>query len=322
MLTPAEVDDFLHLRMPEDAVRETLLRLTPDKIDLDLLTMLLAGVRKTAVPVPAVEGNVMDCCGTGGSGMHHFNTSTSAAFVLAASGVRVVKFGNRAMSSASGSFDFLEQLGIPSEVPLARLPEFLDETGLVFLFAPQCYPALARFNAVRKALGVRTVFNFMGPLLNPIHPTHRVLGVSNSRMQGLLATILQQDASVRQAWVVRGEDTLDEVTCHGITSIHAVQGSDMRIETFSAAFNGTFPNPEEKLTPTDSVRIFMDLVSGRDHVSFYHRMLCLNAGAGFVVAGKADTLEVGADYAADLLANGKVKETLEHCRRTYAALAG
>lgn len=322
MLTESQIDDFLHLRMPEEDARAILLALTPDKIDLDLLSMLLAGVRKTAVPIPAVAGDVMDCCGTGGSGMHHFNTSTSAAFVLAAGGVRVVKFGNRAMSSASGSFDFLEQLDFPAEVPLACLPELLDEAGLVFLYAPQCYPALARFNALRKALGVRTVFNFMGPLLNPVHPTHRVLGVSHARMQALLATRLQADPKVEKAWVVRGEETLDEVTCHGTTHIYAIQGNTMKTEAVSAQFGGMLPDPAEKLSPQDNVHIFQELISGRDQSSFYHRMLCLNAGAGLVVAGKADALEDGARLAADLLAQGKVQETLTQCRRTYAALAG
>ncbi len=314
MLTRERIEDLIHLRLPETEARRQLTELTPDRVDAEIFAAFLEAMRACGEAVPVPETSVMDCCGTGGSGRPHYNTSTTVAFILAAGGVPVVKFGNRAMSSKSGSFDILEYLGIPAQWDLQRLPEILDACNLVFLYAPQCYPALGRFGQLRREMGIRTIFNFMGPLLNPVYPAYRLLGVSDSKMQRLAADVLAGDGKTRQAWVVYGNG-LDEITTDGKTDVLAVrQGSVAKRRLVQV-----FPGPPQTLdhTPAENAAIFEALVSGADVSSGFHRMVCLNAGAGFSIAGKAGTLEEGMTLAADLLAGGAVRETLDKCRKSY-----
>lgn len=318
MLTPAQIEELIHLRIPEDTAREWLLALTPESVTPELFNTLLHTMAQTALPVGQVSVPVLDCCGTGGSGMSHFNTSTSSAFVLAAGGVPVVKFGNRAATSKSGSFDFLEALGLPLELPLESLPERLERDGLVFLFGPQCYPTLGKFQALRRSLGVKTVFNFMGPLLNPVKPAYKLLGVSNASMQTIMANYLARTNYTQRAWVVRGEPTLDEIGHAGLTHVLDVSPKGVTAHRYDAGESLNSALPDQPLEVADNLRIFEALISGEDAASPYHRMLCLNAGAGFVVAGKTPTLDEGTQLAAALLKSGAVTKTLENCRRSYA----
>lgn len=318
LATTDQIDDFLNLRLPEVQAREMLLALTPDKVDTKTFEALLNGMRRLAIPVPSLSRVVLDCCGTGGSGMSHYNTSTTIAFILAAGGVPVVKFGNRGMTSKSGSFDFLEHLGIPAETPLDRLDEILESAGVVFLFAPQCYPQLARFSALRRSVGVRTVFNYMGPLLNPVKPAFRLLGVSHAGMQLRMAEALAKDGSNQRALLVRGHQTLDELACDGPSLLVEVTSGGIRQTRIERACTSAGPLPDEVLTPETNAAIFECLISGDDTDSYFYHLVCLNAGAGFYAAGKAATIEEGIAYAAGLLKGGKVRETLEKCRRAYA----
>ena len=319
------VEDLLHLRMPEEEACGWLQRLTPDQVSPELFRRFVEAIGQTGVPVPAIQQAVMDCCGTGGSGVSHFNTSTTVSFILAAGGVSVVKFGNRAMSSPSGSFDFLESLGFPAEINIERIPDILDACGLAFLYAPQCYPVLQPFNQLRRRLGIRTLFNYLGPLLNPMQPAYRVLGVSHAGMQALISTYLSESTpSLQKAWVIHSNHNntaepaigLDELACHGHSSVHEVQPqSRQTLEIHRQQTQPALNLPT--LTPAENVNIFQALIEGEDTESPYYQMVCLNAGAGFYVAGQAPTLENGEQLAQDLLAKGKVKETLNQCWRAY-----
>lgn len=320
------LEDLIHLRMPEDEARQWLLRLTPEQVTSSLLKQLIQTVQQTALAMPDLSGPLMDCCGTGGSGISHFNTSTTVSFVLASGGVRVVKFGNRAMSSQSGSFDFLESLGFPPEINPEHLPQLLERSNLAFLYAPQCYPCLAPFNQLRKALGVRTIFNFIGPLLNPVKPSHRILGVSHIGMQNLLAQYLTESSpETQKAWVVHSpfENTatqpssgLDEIACEGRTRILEVESSKFRETLIARPSLGIQLNPIAH-QPEENVGIFRQLISGDDQHSTYYQMVCLNAGAGLHVAGQAASLEDGIALAKELLGSHKVQKTFEACRRAY-----
>jgi anthranilate phosphoribosyltransferase len=322
---PDWIDDLIHARLPEAEAKRLLLALTPDQITAGLFAQLVTSMRQTVVPIPTLETPVMDCCGTGGSGLPHYNTSTTVAFVLAAGGVKVVKFGNRAASSKSGSFDFLEALGLPSESVLERLPETLEKTGLAFLYAPQCYPGLAPLAKLRREVQTRTVFNFLGPLLNPVKPAYRLLGVSHPDMQALMAAYLADHHPHQRTWLVYGmEDQagLDEITPRGETRLLEVSEGTVERKTLSYRFNGEV-DLNCAHTPEDNLAIFRALTDGQDTHSLYYRMVCLNAGAGFVVAGKTACLETGIEMAEELLAYGKVKETLSRCRKVYGeGLAG
>lgn len=308
------------MRLPETETREILLHLTPDQVDLDLFTRIIKTMQQTAQPVPTVSMDILDCCGTGGSGITHFNTSTSAAIVLAAGGVSVLKFGNRAMSSNSGSFDFLERLGIAFEAPLDVVPEILSSCGLAFLYAPQCYPTLKSFTALRRSLGVKTIFNFIGPLLNPFQPTHRLLGVSHRKMQDLMAQYLTLQTG-HASWIVHASPTIDELVCNGETRILKIKHNTTDETQYHSVFEGEKPADDLKLTSEDNVRTFERMLSGDDQSSYFYRLLCLNAGAAFCVAGKTPSIEEGIQVAEKLIASGEVSRKLEACRRVYAHYA-
>ncbi|MCB9688184.1 MAG: anthranilate phosphoribosyltransferase [Alphaproteobacteria bacterium] len=184
-------------------------------VDGDELASLARALSARAVAVPAVGGPLLDTCGTGGSGLDTANTSTVAALVLAGLGVRVAKHGNRASSGRCGSADLLDALGVPLATAPEAVGEVLDRAGMVFLFAPAFHPAVRHVGPARRALGVPTVFNLLGPLCNPARPDVQVLGVSRPEHGPLMAAALA--ALGRRAVVVHGEDGLDEVTLCGPT---------------------------------------------------------------------------------------------------------
>ncbi len=315
-----EIDDFLSLRLPQAETRERLKALTPDNMDVDLFKAFLTAMRAKSLPVLPVKLPIMDCCGTGGSGIPRFNASTTSAFILAAGGVPTVKLGNRGISSRSGSFDLLEQLGIPDQWTLTALPDILNDCGLVFLYAPQVYPDLVPFSQLRREVGIRTIFNYMGPLLNPTQPAYRLLGVSNQRMQAIIAEILREDSWTHRAWVVRAENGLDEISPSGSTDIFDIQDQTMTKWAYSPEFQTLPCNPKLTHTPEENLQIFRDIVSGEDGQSAYHRISCLNSAAGFYLADKVDSFEEGALLAEDLLMNKKVAELVEKVRRIYGRL--
>lgn len=301
-----EIDNLLNGRLTEAEAFAVLEWLTPETSDAEEFDLLIEAVRATAIPVPAIEGDLLDCCGTGGSGKPHFNVSTTVAFVLAAGGIRVTKFGNRAITSQSGSFDLLGELGIPADLPVEAIPGLLDKTGLAFLYAPQFYPALKRLVPLRKAFGKPTLFNFIGPLLHPLRPTHRLLGVSREAMQQRAARFLAKDERTRHAYVVRGADGSDELTPFGTSLILQVTPGEVQPRTFTTT--ELPPETTGAHGPGDNLRIFQGIVAGRDTASPEYRAVCLNAAAGFVVAGRADNIRDGKRVAMNLLREGAVIE--------------
>lgn len=294
-----------------DAEADALLAaLTPDAATYEHFAALLTAVAATAVPTPDVDGDVLDCCGTGGGGRPHFNVSTTAAFVLAAGGVRVVKFGNRAATSAGGSFDLLERLGAPVEFPLERLPALLEATNLAFLYAPQCYPALKVAAAARRRFGRPTLFNYIGPLLHPLRPTHRLVGVSHPCMQAFAAQWLANDRRTRRALVVRGDGDKDELTPTGVSVVYDVGPQIVRKFSWAAESSGA-PAAAFDDTPEANLALFRRIVAGEDADSPAYHGVRLNAGLGFVAAGRAADLAEGAALAAALLAGGRVRRKVE-----------
>ncbi len=316
MLTDTDIDDLIHLRMPERDAREVLASLTPDRVDAVLFRKFVDTLRATCErPLPVAA---MDCCGTGGSGLPHFNVSTTVAFILAAGDIKVAKFGNRAASSLSGSFDLLERIGIPTDLPFDRIPEVLDRTGLVFLFAPRFYPALRQFTQLRKSLGVRTIFNFIGPLLHPMQLNFRLLGVSDPRMQRLVADCLAGDPHLDEALVVTANGTLDEATIDGTTVMLTVKGGKVSRGELAHQPDAATRRVPSAHTPEENFTIFQDIVSGKDTSSIHYETVCLNAGLAFWTAGQAYSVSHGVVNAKRLLAWKDVQRLVEKCRRAYA----
>lgn len=201
--------------LSEGAAAGLLVALQARGVDGMELAALARALSARAVHVASIEGPLLDTCGTGGSGLDTANTSTVAALVLAGLGLRVAKHGNRASSGRCGSADLLEALGVPLVVAPDDVAATLERAGLVFLFAPAFHPAVRHVGPARRALGVPTVFNLLGPLCNPARPARQVLGVSRSEHGPLMAAALAELG--REAVVVHGEDGLDEVTLCGAT---------------------------------------------------------------------------------------------------------
>lgn len=311
-----QIQALIRMQLPEAEALELLSQLNPDAVTLEILEDALACMQESVVPVNRPEVPVLDCCGTGGSGLSHFNTSTTVALVLAAGGVPVVKFGNRGFTSASGSFDLLEQLGIGQQLDPQRVPEAVQACGVAFLFAPTCYPHLAEFSKLRKQLKQRTLFNFLGPLLNPVQPAFRVLGISHAGMQELMAQHLEKSKYTEHAWLAHGADGLDEIAVHGPTQvIHIQRNQSHQSELIPPGAYCELPTGNHP--PEANLAILNRLLNGTDDHSPYYQMVCLNAAAGFVVAGRTTSLEDGLKEAQNLLKNGTVLRTLEQCKTAH-----
>lgn len=210
----------------------TALRMKGESIDE--ITACASVMREKSVRLPC-EGDLMDIVGTGGDEASTFNMSTLSALVTAAAGIRVAKHGNRSVSSRCGSADVLEALGVQIDIPVARSVEILREIGICFLFAPLYHSSMKYAAPVRKELGVRTIFNILGPLANPAGANLMLLGVYDENLAQPMARVLQ-NLGVRRAMVVHGHDGLDEATLCGTTTVCEVSGGRM---------NSFFITPEQ-----------------------------------------------------------------------------
>jgi anthranilate phosphoribosyltransferase len=324
MLSPEYICKMINLELDEKELKESLLALTPEKIDVPTLKTFVETIGSTCIEgIPQLDTNdFIDCSGTGGSGISRYNTSTAVAFVLAATGLTVTKFGNRAVSSASGSFDLLESLGFSAAIPVSEISNLLEETNLVFLFAPQAYPSLAKLAGIRKQLGVKTIFNYIGPLLNPFKPAYRLMGISNSQMQQVVADYLRMHVKPQKALIVRSENNLDELSPYSPISLMEVLG-DKTTETIydaSAINKAQAPDNTSALTPNAGAKALVKLFEGSDKSSEYYELVCLNAGAGLYAANRVGSIEEGRLQVKELLKTGLVMDKLEELRRAYARI--
>jgi anthranilate phosphoribosyltransferase len=196
---------------------------------------LVHGMMNASVPLE-IDGPVVDTCGTGGDRSHTVNISTMAAVVAAAAGARVAKHGNRAASSQSGSADMLEALGVVIDLPAAAAAEAGRRLGITFCFAPVFHPAMRHIGPIRRELGIRTVFNILGPLANPAHPAAQVLGVPTLAIGDLMAGVLAERGT--RALVVHGGDGLDELTVYAPSTVWDLTGAHLRRVTLDPAAHG------------------------------------------------------------------------------------
>ncbi|MDR3613407.1 MAG: anthranilate phosphoribosyltransferase [Candidatus Obscuribacterales bacterium] len=320
-LTSTLVDDIFNARLAPPQLSEALKLLTPESIDRETLkTIVDAGFAVCDHPTLKNDILTIDCSGTGGSGLQHFNVSTTVAFVLAAQGIAVTKFGNRAMSGTCGSFDLLEAVGIDAISTPVKIDDTLAETKLSFLFAPRFYPTLKGLSEIRRKLGIKTIFNFIGPLLNPVRPAYRLMGVSNSHMQTLIAIYLETAPSFIKGLIVSGENGLDELCYPGLTRILTVEDGRTTASPYcvDSSDENTFTTTQSLLNVDDNVKIFLDIIESRDTQSIFYNQVCLNAGGGFVAAKVVNDIDAGCALAKELIASGQVKEKFESTRRFYA----
>lgn len=270
----------------------------------------------------ADDRHLVDTCGTGGDAAHTFNISTAAAFVAAAAGARVAKHGGRSVSSKSGSADVLEALGVNLEQTPGQIAENLAEIGLGFMFAPNFHSAMKHAAPVRRDLGVRTLFNILGPLTNPAGAKNQLLGVFHRDLVGILVRVLQRLGS-RHVMVVHGENDqggLDEITIAGETWIGELKHGEVREYAIRPEHFGMQTVAIEAIQAKDSAESRMMLISVLENQPGAARdIVLLNAGAAIYVAGKADSLEQGIQKARTAIESGtartKLRELVEFSRR-------
>lgn len=271
-------------------------------------------MRSLATPVTHPGMDVLEIVGTGGDGAHTFNVSTTAAMVIAASGVKVAKHGNRAASSLSGTADCLEALGVNIYQEPEKALEMLEKTNFCFLFAQQYHAAMKYVGPIRKELGFRTVFNILGPLTNPAKPTMFLLGVYDEYLVEPLVKVLDS-LGVQRAIVVYGKEKLDEISPNGPTTVCELRNGYYRTSVITPEDFGMVPGTKEELvggTAAENADITKGILTGKIQGT-KRNIVLLNAGAALFVAGKGATIKAGVDLAADLIDSGKAMETLEKC---------
>ncbi|WP_306253863.1 anthranilate phosphoribosyltransferase [Parvularcula sp. IMCC14364] len=253
----------------------------------------------------------LDTCGTGGDGAHTYNISTAVAFVLAGCGVPVAKHGNKAVSSSSGSSDVLAELGVNLMAPMDVVKNCLDEIGITFLFAQRHHPAVRHVAPVRQDMGVRTLFNLLGPLTNPAGAKHQLLGVFNRSLTAPVAEVLQQLGGI-SAWVVHGSDGLDELTTTGPSFVSALADGNIRHFDVTPNDAGLDINTADEIRGGDishNATALHAMLEGEK--SAYRNIVLFNAAAGLIVAGRAVNLKDGASRAAEAIDTGKAARKLQ-----------
>ena len=255
--------------------------------------------------------NALDTCGTGGDSSGSYNISTAVAFVVAGCGVPVAKHGNKAVSSRSGSADVLRELGVNVDADKSVMEQALAECGLCFMMAPKYHHTMRNIAPVRQELGVRTIFNILGPLANPANAQFQLLGVYSKDLVEKMAHVLAI-LGTNKAWVVHGEDGLDEITTTGTTYVAEVSDGEVITFNLNPVDYGIEPVTTADLRGGDALynaRELRELLLGRGKKP-YRDIVMLNSAAALVVCGKAANLQDGMQIAADAIDSGKANDTL------------
>ena len=290
-VTPAQFGAFV-----------TALRLKGETVDE--ISGLARVMRAKAVAVNTA-GPVVDTCGTGGDGLATFNISTAAAFVVAGAGLKVAKHGNRAMSSQCGSADVLEALGVRLELNAGQVQRCLEEVGIGFMFAPAFHPAMKYAATPRREIGIRTVFNIVGPLTNPAGARAQVLGVADGLLVEKLALVLQSLGS-DHAMVVHGEDGLDEITLTGKTQVCELKSGSLASYSISPEDFGLTRAGIDSLrggTAQENATRLSGVLSGATGPE--RDVVLLNAAAALVVGDKAPSIQSGIELARQSIDSGQ-----------------
>ncbi len=295
--TPAQIAAILMgLRVKGETVEE--------------ISAAATAMRIKAKPFKSMAGAI-DTCGTGGDARGTYNISTATAFVLAACGLPVVKHGNRSVSSRSGSADVLNILGVKTDCEPEIAERCLRECGIAFLFAPKFHPAMRHVAPVRQELGLRTIFNILGPLTNPAKPDFQLLGSYTKSLIKPLAETLKS-LGTKAAWVVHGSDGLDELTLTGTSSVVSLKDGVINEFEVSPEDAGLPRASLEDLKggdPEQNASALIEAISGVE--TPYRNAVVYNAAAGLVIAGKADNLKDGAKLAGEAIDSGKAHSILK-----------
>ncbi len=296
--TPAQIASFI-----------TALRIKGETVDE--VTGAARIMRSKATRIDARSSTIVDTCGTGGDGSNTFNISTTAAFVVAAAGLTVAKHGNRAVSSGCGSADVLEALGVNISAGPEIVEECVQQIGIGFLFAPRLHGAMKYAIGPRREIGIRTIFNMLGPLTNPAGATSQLIGVYDPMLTEMFAGVLK-NLGTRRAFIVHGSDGLDEATVTGETRVSELR--DGLITSYNidpVAFFGETCSGEDLRggDASTNAQITQDVLTGKDGAP--RKIVLLNAALAIMAGGKAADLSEGIAVAADCIDSGAAVKKLQ-----------
>ena len=294
--------------------------------DNDIKTFLIAlnekGVKEPEITAAAMvmkdkslkfdigDGTHIDTCGTGGTGLHTFNCSTASSFVAAAGGASITKHGNKAISSKSGSADFLTEAGADISHDREKLVKIFDQVGFIFLFAPLHHQSMKYVMPARQRIGEKTIFNLLGPHTNPCGAKRQIIGVYDKSLLNTFSTVAK-NLDMEHVMVVHGDDGLDEISISGPTNISEYKNYKIKEYTISPQDFGISISPFDEISAQsseESLRMVREAFSGER--SAVQDMIALNAGAGLYIARKVDSISDGIELAYTLMNNGKAADKL------------
>ena len=301
---------IINLEIDEDSIKEFLLDLNDANLPSNAFIAAVNILRSKMKRIKAPQDSI-DLCGTGGDGLNSLNVSTAVSFVVAAGDVAVAKHGNKAISSKSGSADIFQELGVKVSDNIAEIEESLQKNNLCFLFAPFFHEALKNLAQIRKSLGVPTIFNFLGPLLNPANTNFQLIGVAKRNVMPKMAEVIAQNKNAK-AYIVHGFDGMDEITiCDNSYLIKVENGK---------VFDEEIINPEDygfKKVKIDEIKgqdpkynaqKLLELLAGKE--SAYRDIVILNSAFAFKLMGKVKNIEDGIELSRNLITTHKAQQIL------------
>ena len=316
-LSTDEANEFMNAIMkgeiPESVTASFLTALRMKDITSDELTGFLDVMKSKVIPIHYTRSEpIIDVCGTGGAQFKTYNVGTAISFVLSTGGVSVAKHGNRSFSSKCGSADLLETLGFNISMSSEQAEKLLNQEQMTFLFAPLYHPAMKNVSPIRKALGIRTIFNILGPLTNPANVNHQLVGVYDKTLIPKFLDVFEH-FNYNAGMVVHGEIGSDEIITCGPTRIGFLNGKKKFFNVSPKDFGLKKSKPEEiaNIEPQQSAKNLLDIFNGEKGP--LTDFVLANASAGFLVTGKVTNFLEGVEIARELLDNGKALKKLQQC---------
>jgi anthranilate phosphoribosyltransferase len=269
-------------------------------------------MKEKAIKINVNGDTILDTCGTGGDGFNTFNISTASAIVCAAAGIKVAKHGNRALTSRSGSADILRAAGVNIEMPPEKVKKSIEEINIGFIFAPNYHPAMKYAMPARKEIGIRTIFNLLGPIVNPANNTHHFMGVPNNELVEKISEVFLK-LGLKRGLVVCGNGCIDEIALSGKTKVAEIKDSNIIRYEIDASKYMDKKYSVEKIkggTPEENAAILKDIFTGKEKEAYYHAVI-LNAGFAIYMCDKVKNPEEGIKTAADIISSGKAAKKLQ-----------
>ncbi|MDB2503615.1 anthranilate phosphoribosyltransferase [Gammaproteobacteria bacterium] len=304
------VESIMTGKVDDNDIEIFLIALNEKRIKEPEITAAAMVMKDKSLKFDIGDGTHIDTCGTGGTGLHTFNCSTASSFVAAAGGASITKHGNKAISSKSGSADFLTEAGADISHDREKLVKVFDQVGFIFLFAPLHHQSMKYVMPARQRIGEKTIFNLLGPHTNPCGAKRQIIGVYDKSLLNTFSTVAK-NLDMEHVMVVHGDDGLDEISISGPTNISEYKNYKIKEYTISPQDFGISISPFDEISAQsseESLRMVREAFSGER--SAVQDMIALNAGAGLYIARKVDSISDGIELAYTLMNNGKAADKL------------